>query len=181
MEDRFVPIRSYHKSTIITLYNNEGEVNWNRNKFQKKINANEELLNELYELGYNSFDKSFTGEQVGVLFKYLGRPILTRENRKLLKLNEDDNHIGLLNLLNTALISCENGSLISDTNMLKQIGLEYQEGKDFNPHYTFRYNDKVYFEKGIGASLVVRSTQNFRVIDTIFELRSLVKQLVNLM
>jgi hypothetical protein len=86
MELQFVPIQSYYKSTLVELYNNEGEVGWNFRKLKNEINARKELLEKLEATGYNQTIKSFTAQQVSLIFKYISHPILNERNINLLKL-----------------------------------------------------------------------------------------------
>lgn len=176
--EEFVPVQSYHKATLAQLYDNEGEVFWDTQKLKTEIDSNPELVQKLKETGYKERSKSFTGEQIGLIFKFLSRPILTDKNRKLLKINT----FNLLNnfemkpeLLTKDIEKLEN---ISDA-VLCGLGMRKKEGPDFNTHYVFTANESVYFIRD-KKTFIMHDMYTFRVLKVIEKTEDLIRELLDL-
>lgn len=172
----FVPIQSYHKATLAQLYDNEGEVFWDTQKLKTEIDSNPELVKKLKETGYKERSKSFTGEQISLIFKYLSRPILNFKNMKLLKIKGFD----LLNnfemkpeLLKNNIETLEK---LSDA-VLSGLGLRKNEDPDFNPYYIFGANESVYFIRD-KKEFIMHDMHTFRVLKVIKTTEDLIKELL---
>lgn len=174
---QFVPIQSYHKATLAALYDNEGEASWDIEKLAKEISSNPKLMEELKKTGYKERSKSFTGQQIAIIFNYISRPILNQKNRKLLKM---ENELNLLDHFNA------NKNLLNDkmANIdeippaaLSQMGLRYIQGPDCNDHYTFIYNPEIYLLKKPGC-FEIHCRNTFKIIEKITETPALVLALL---
>ncbi len=142
----FVPIKSYFKQEILELFNNEGQPKWDLRRLNRKIENNELLLQELEKIGYEKKDQFFTGEQVQVIFKYLGRPVMTEKNQRYFKRHYPDKSLEIIKLFNKIRTHISNATLLTNTDDLAWFGLHFINGGDFNPHYKFTHNPKYYFE-----------------------------------
>lgn len=175
-----VPVRSYHKATLIALYNNEGEVKWNYDKLSRRINSNEVLLSDLQNVGYDKDQKDFTASQVQILFSHISHPILNEENRSLLKINSTKNK--LLNLIEKIMDNkTSNFKTISeiDDKMLESLGLKHVDNPDFNNHYIFENDNDYYFIKN-KDSIDVHVKSSLMVINTIKSTKILIQKLLKL-
>jgi len=171
--DFYVPIQSYYKAQIIELFNNEGEPKWDFRRLSKKMDSRPELIEELNEKGYDVNDKYFTGEQVRILFKHLGRPILSEKNRKYLNLKLDNT---IRNLITITMKNLDSNKLLTDKKYLAQLGLQYQEGGDVNPHFNFSENTDYYFMPS-GNELLLRKYGSMDNIAQIKNTESLLSEL----
>ena len=61
-------VKRYTKSELAVLYKRPV------NTLMRWINADNELLQELYQTGYKRFQKEFKKEQVRIIFRHLGEP-----------------------------------------------------------------------------------------------------------
>ncbi len=178
---KYVPVQSYHKATIIALFNNEGEVNWDHLKLNRRVNNNIELSNELAKSGYDRMQKDFTAQQVALLFKYISHPILNGANRKLL---------GLKNYKHELLTNFENKPELINRNMeyitklsdgvLSGLGLRKKNGGDLNLHYEFIDNINFYFTRTEDGFFKMHDRNTLKVIKSIESTDELVKTLLKL-
>lgn len=168
-----VPIKSYYKSTMVYLYDNEGEPNWSIQKLNKFIRENSECAAELKKTKYNVFQKRFTAEQVKIIFKYMGHPMLNMANRKLLKIKNNlldyfEQHPDKINTKKEQLIDLS-PIIIND------LGLIFENGKLLfteNEKYFFTIEDDFFtlYEKNSLKS-VKNITDTSELITTLLELR----------
>jgi hypothetical protein len=174
-----VPIRSYYKTTLALLYDNEGEVNWSVAKLMKEIKSNEECLKKLTNTGYKSKSKHFTAEQVEIIFNHIGTPQLNTVNRKLLKIKSSST----LDYLETKweklkLDEMEEISKLPDA-ALSDIGMRRHSG-DCNDHYVFKDNEDYYFIKNNEGYFILRQRSTFKALETIKSTPRLVAVLLRL-
>lgn len=177
---QLIPIQSYYKTTLAQLFDNEGEVSWDVQKLIRAITKNKSCISELKEAGYNSKSKSFTGEQVKIIFRYISRPILNKKNKKLLKI---ENRFKLLNWLeknynNLKLAEMEELKDIEE-GVLIELGLRLNTGSDVNDHYYFTENDHYYFIRKNGHFLL-HEKSSLKCIKTIKNTPELINTLIQL-
>lgn len=178
---KLAPVQSYHKATLIALFDNEGEVKWDRVKLARHMNNNPDLIFELEDAGYIKSQQGFTAQQVALLFKYINHPILNEANRKLLKLTpikhklldnfEKNNH--LINRDMEYLPKLSDGALSG-------LGLRKKDGGDLNPHYEFVDNDHFYFIRTIDGFFDMHEYATLKVVKTIESTDELVRELLKL-
>lgn len=180
-EIQVVSAQSFHKATIIQLFNNEGEVKWNNEKLNRRIFNNPQLFLDMEKSGYNKNQKDFTAAQVALLFKYISHPILNTANRKLLKiapikhklLDNFENNTHLINRDMEYIAKLTDG-------VLSGLGLRKKEGGDLNPHYEFTDNDSVYFMRSKEGFFKMYDRNTLKKIKTIESTDELVRELLRL-
>jgi len=176
----YVPVQSYHKATVIALFNNEGQVNWDHLKLLRRINKNEELFNELKRSGYHRMQKDFTAAQVALLFKYISHPILNNANMKLLNIKAPkysqliyfEENPELINRNLEYIHKLGDGALIG-------MGLRKKSG-DFNLHYEFIGNSKYYFTRDDNGYFEMKDRNTLKTIKLIESTDDLVLTLLKL-
>jgi hypothetical protein len=172
----FVPVQSYYKATLAQLFDNEGEVKWNSERLRVEIDNRPELSLKLKETGYQKKSKSFTAQQVQLIFEYISWPILNKKNMRLLKINQFD----LLDYhKNTKPTETMEPILKLTDGLLSSLGLVKSFDKDANTHYLFNGNSNVYLLK-IKDGFEIHDLQTFRLIETVKTTEGLIRSLLAL-
>jgi len=179
-EIQVVSVQSFHKATLIQLFNNEGEVKWGNEKLNRRIFNNPKLSAEMKNAGYDKNQKDFTAAQVALLFKYISHPILNKANKRVLKI-KDHKHGLLDNFENNPELICNDMEDIKklEDGALSGLGLRKKNGGDLNPHYVFTDNDKVYFTK-VDLGFKMHENATLRVVKVITSTEYLIKELLKL-
>lgn len=73
-DDLAVPVRSYSKQQLATLYFPAIESVSAVRTLMTWIRRNKQLADLLMHAGYNMYQKMFTPAQVNLIFEYLGEP-----------------------------------------------------------------------------------------------------------
>ena len=74
IDDERLELRSYTKGELALLYSPRATRESAIRMLNRYLHRCHGLLDELFGLGYRADDRSFTRQQVAVIFRYLGEP-----------------------------------------------------------------------------------------------------------
>lgn len=69
-----IPVRAMSKKELAVAYAPELTIKGATNRLGRWMRYNAHLMAELEEAGYRTSQRIMTSRQVGIVFKYLGRP-----------------------------------------------------------------------------------------------------------
>lgn len=72
--EKMFQVRAYSKVELSRLYNPEQCVTVALKTLARWMKKNDDLMNELANVNYNKYRRSFTPKEVGIIVRYLGEP-----------------------------------------------------------------------------------------------------------